>query len=174
MTRLESGAIHMTNDSIDLGDSLRGAVDRARRLFPGVRIEVSMNSGTFLVRGDAVLIEQVILNLIDNAVKFGGIEKPIRILLTLNDGRCRLCIDDEGPGVPPHLSEAIFEKFRRAPVSGSRVPGTGLGLAIARGVIVAMGGSLHAESPLANGRGTRFQLSLPLAAFSLSANPLTE
>ena len=122
-------------------------------------IEENLND----VFGDAVLLEQVIFNLIDNAIKFGGTEHAVIIRLIRNSARLRLAVEDGGPGIAPPALEKIFEKFYRDERHTHKVSGFGLGLAIGRGVVTAMGGTLHAESPIKDGRGARFVLELPFA-----------
>ena len=86
----------------------------------------------------------------------------ITVSLGLRGGQAILAVKDDGPGIPSEDLEKVFEKFYRVRPDDGRKPGTGLGLAICRAIAVAIGGTIHAESPLAGGRGTRFVVSLPL------------
>jgi len=162
MTRLETGIIDLKSEQVDCAESLRAALERAKRNFPQLRFSLFIDESLGLVRGDAVLLEQVIFNLIDNAIKFGGTKDPITLKLLKNGKNLRLAIEDHGPGIAPHDLEKIFDKFYRGPSTPSSTSGFGLGLTIGRGVVTAMGGTLHAESPLVNNRGARFVLELPL------------
>ena len=162
MTRLETGIIDIKSDHVDCTERARAALERARRNFPDAHFSVYIDDSLGNVRGDAVLLEQVIFNLIDNAIKFGGVEKPVTLKLLKNGKHLRLAIEDEGPGIASHDLDKIFDKFYRSMISKQNTSGFGLGLTIGRGVVSAMGGTLHAESPIRDGRGARFVLELPL------------
>jgi two-component system sensor histidine kinase KdpD len=114
-----------------------------------------------LVRGDASLLEQVFFNLFDNATKYAGKSQITKVAAALRGGSIVATVEDDGPGVSSDKLELIFEKFYRAQSEDGRPPGTGLGLAICRGVIEAMDGSIHADSPINQGRGLRIAISLP-------------
>jgi two-component system sensor histidine kinase KdpD len=107
---------------------------------------------------DDVLIEQVLLNLLDNALKYTPSGSPISITATATDQAVYVEVADHGPGLPPGEETRIFEKFYRASAPTSR--GTGLGLAICRGVIRAHGGRIWAQN-LPEG-GVAFFFSLPI------------
>jgi len=109
---------------------------------------------------DDVLAEQLLFNLIDNAVKHASSGKTIELEARLEEGRLVLDVMDRGPGVPPGEEEAIFEKFARG--TNATAPGSGLGLAVARGLAEAHGGSLTASQR--PGGGALFRLILPLEA----------
>jgi two-component system sensor histidine kinase KdpD len=163
MTRLETGSLDLRRDFVDLGEVVMRAAARARRSFPDREIETTIDNGLPLVRGDAVLLEQVLFNLFDNADKYVPKGTPTRTRLTMAGGELVLTVEDEGPGIPITELQQVFEKFHRLNVGDGRPPGTGLGLAIARGVIYAMDGSIRAESPISDGHGTRIVIRLPAA-----------
>ncbi len=162
MTRLETGNIDIKSDHVDCAERARAALERARRNFPDTQFSVFIDDTLGNVRGDAVLLEQVIFNLIDNAIKFSGNNNPVILKLIKNGHHLRLAIEDEGPGIAPHDLDKIFDKFYRGTHSKRNTSGFGLGLTIGRGVVTAMGGTLHAESPIRDGHGARFVLELPL------------
>ena len=162
MTRLETGIIDIKSDHVDCAERARAALERARRNFPNAHFSVFIDETLGNVRGDAVLLEQVIFNLIDNAIKFGDNKNPVILKLLKNGNHLRLAIEDEGPGIASHDLDKIFDKFYRGTLSKRNTSGFGLGLTIGRGVVDAMGGTLHAESPIRDGRGARFVLELPL------------
>jgi two-component system, OmpR family, sensor histidine kinase KdpD len=163
MTRLESGALDLKRDWVDLGDVVRAAAARARTLWPGRTLALSIAPDVPLVRGDSGLLEQVIFNLIDNANKYAPAGEPVAIELMPEGGAAVLTVTDTGPGIPEQDLQRIFAKFYRGVEGDGRRAGTGLGLAIAHGVVNAMGGKIKAESPVAQGRGTRLRVSLPAA-----------
>jgi two-component system sensor histidine kinase KdpD len=171
MTRLETGSLDLRHDFVDLGEVVMRAAARARRSFPDREIETTIDNGLPLVRGDAVLLEQVLFNLFDNADKYVPKGTPTRVRVTLAGGELVLTVEDEGPGIPIAELQRVFEKFHRLNVGDGRPPGTGLGLAIARGVIDAMDGSIRAESPIRDGHGTRIVIRLPAAKDVAGAVP---
>jgi two-component system sensor histidine kinase KdpD len=161
MTRIESGTVNPKRDWVDVADVVRGSIERAKKYFPGHPIEVSIASGLPLIKGDSVLLGQVLFNLIDNAIKYGG-EEPVALYARKDGDALSVSVTDMGRGLPPADLERIFEKFyRRGAKADGRTPGTGLGLAIARGFVEAMGGTIKAESPAVKKRGTRFVLRFP-------------
>jgi two-component system sensor histidine kinase KdpD len=162
MTRIESGTLEPKSDWIDLKEVLHQSVDRAQKYFPDSRIETSLASDLPLLKGDSVLLGQVLFNLLDNAVKYGGGE-PISIYAKRDKKDVVISVTDLGKGIPEKDLPRVFDKFfRGSRKSDGRTPGTGLGLAIARGFIEAMGGSIRVESPALRKRGTRFVLRLPV------------
>lgn len=161
MSRIESGALKFTRDWVDVADVVRTAVERARKYFPGRSIETGLASDLPLIEADSVLLGQVLFNLLDNAVKYGGIE-PINVYARRDGEAVIISVTDLGKGIPPEELERVFEKFYRRGKSDGRAPGTGLGLSIARGFIEAMGGTIKAESPALKKRGTRITMKFPL------------
>jgi two-component system sensor histidine kinase KdpD len=162
MTKIESGTVNPKREWVDVADVIRGSAERGRKYFPGHPIDVSIASSLPLIRGDSVLLGQVLFNLIDNAIKYGG-EEPVAIYARKDGDVVTVSVTDMGRGIPPADLEKIFEKFyRRSGKADGRTPGTGLGLAIARGFVEAMGGTIKAESPAVKKRGTRFVLRFPI------------
>jgi two-component system sensor histidine kinase KdpD len=115
--------------------------------------------GLPLAHFDYVEIAQVVLNLVENALKYTPPGTPITIAARPVPGAIEVAVRDEGPGIPAAKLQRLFEKFYRADVS-SRVPGTGIGLAICKGLVEAHGGRIWVESHL--GEGTTFRFTLPL------------
>ncbi|MDB5524467.1 MAG: osmosensitive channel signal transduction histidine kinase [Rhizobium sp.] len=162
MTRIEAGTVNAKREWVDLSDVIRDTSERARKYFPAVTIETSIAAGMPLVHGDSVLMGQVLFNLIDNAVKYGGGE-PVAIYARRDGGNAIVSVTDLGKGIPEKDLEKIFEKFfRRGGKADGGKSGTGLGLAIARGFVEAMGGTIKAESPAVKKRGSRFVLRFPV------------
>jgi two-component system sensor histidine kinase KdpD len=161
MTRIESGALKPRRDAVAVEAVVARAVDRARAVHPDLVVETSLAAGLPAARGDAVLLEQVLFNILDNARKYGGAGKPVTVFARWEDGEVVVSVTDQGKGIPPEDLERVFDKFYRRAKGDGRAAGTGLGLSIARGFITAMGGSLRAESPAARRRGTRFVIRLP-------------
>ena len=116
-----------------------------------------------LVRGDATLLEQVVFNLLDNADKYVPAGHATVIAARSDLAQLVISVTDEGPGIPQAELERVFEKFHRVAPGDGRPAGTGLGLSICRGLASAMDGSIRAESPVADGKGTRIVMELPVA-----------
>lgn len=169
MTRLEVGALDIKKDLVDVRDAVRGAVARAQTNFPQRKSEIRIANGVPPVRGDTALLEQVLFNLLDNANKYAGPKSVTLVLVGTERGEVSINVEDQGPGIPHDDLERVFEKFYRAGGVDRRAAGTGLGLSIAAGIIKAMGGTIRAESPIANGRGTRLAIRLPIASQATGA-----
>lgn len=164
MTRLETGVLDIRRDWVDVADAVRGAVARAKKTFPTRRVETFIPAKLPLIRGDAALLEQVMFNLLDNAHKYSPPESVTRVSITLaTGGAIHIVVADEGIGIPSEALNKVFDKFYRAHVGDGRQPGTGLGLSICAGIIAAMGGTITAQSPIANGKGTEISILLPAA-----------
>jgi two-component system sensor histidine kinase KdpD len=162
MTRIEAGMIRARRVLVDVGDIISAAVDRMQKRHPGLAIEVSLADPLPNAEGDAALLEQVLVNLLDNAQKYGG-GTPVTVYARGDGPDVLISVTDEGKGIPEAELERIFEKFYRRAKGDGRPAGTGLGLAIARGLVTAMGGTIKAESPAIRRRGTRFVIRLPRA-----------
>lgn len=164
MTRLEAGALDIRRDWVDVRDVINGAVARAAKLFPGRRTTIDIEAGLPLIRGDAVLLEQVLFNLLDNAHKYSP-ARSMTSIVARHDGRTiKIAVSDQGAGIPADALGKVFDKFYRIASGDGRAPGTGLGLSIASAIVQALGGSIVAESPVAEGRGTAITITLPADA----------
>ena len=136
-------------------------VNAARRRGAIQKFEIELPSDLPLVRADATLAEQAIGNIIGNAVSHTPPEARIVVSASAAGNRVVLRVTDNGPGIAPDALPRIFEKFvKGAPEPSSKSNrGTGLGLAIAKGIMEAHGGSIVAESPVGDGRGTQVTMS---------------
>ncbi|WP_072396233.1 sensor histidine kinase KdpD [Hyphomicrobium sp. CS1GBMeth3] len=161
MTRLEAGALDICRDWVDVRDAVNGAVSRAARALPKRRVQMSLEDGLPLIRGDAALLEQVLFNLLDNAHKYSPPVSVTRIDARATAGGVRIAVSDEGIGIPAESLSKVFEKFYRVAGSDGRAPGTGLGLSISAAIVKAMGGTIEARSPAASGKGTEISILLP-------------
>jgi signal transduction histidine kinase len=118
------------------------------------------------VRGDRDRLQQVLTNLLDNAIKYSPAGEEVRVSAYRQDSRLHIEVADHGPGVPADQRGLIFEKFGRGATAGSPgTPGTGLGLFIARSIAVAHGGSLELVSGHRAG-GATFVLTLPVGSLT--------
>ncbi|WP_181701553.1 sensor histidine kinase [Chthonobacter albigriseus] len=162
MTRLEAGALEIRMDWTDLGEILERVAAAARRRGATQAITVTTTPDLPLAFADPILLDQALGNIVGNAVRYAGPSARIALSASADDRNLSLAVDDDGPGIDPALLPHVFEKFIRASAErGDGGEGSGLGLAIAKGIAEAHGGSVHVESPVTNGRGTRFTLVLP-------------
>lgn len=155
--RLEAGRLPIGLEPCEVGPLLDAVVSAARSGRPGAEIETSLPREPPRVLADPAWLRRSLAELVENALKHGG-GSPVRIDVTVAEGRVRIAVGDEGPGIPADQAERIFEPYVRL---GERVSGSGLGLAIARDLVRAMGGELTVVSR--PGRGSTFTIELPAA-----------
>src|SRR5205823_14510144 len=123
-----------------------------------------------VVLGDADLLKQLVLNLVDNAITYTPPGGHIDLSLYVADGHARLAVRDTGPGIPPAEVARIFERFYRLDRARTRRSGgAGLGLAIARWIAEAHGGRIDVESTV--GQGSTFTVVLPLSSSVTARSP---
>ena len=160
MARIESGHVRLNLQWQALeevvGSSLRASGTQLARH----QLRTQLAPGLPLVRYDAVLIERVLCNLLENAAKYTPAGSTITIAADVHGQWLRVTVSDDGPGLPPGREEAIFEKFTRGERE-SNLPGVGLGLAICRAIVEAHGGTIAAQVPVP-AHGAAFVLTLPL------------
>ena len=157
MTRLESGSLRLSTEWHSLEELVGSALARLDRSRKGRVVEVSIPADLPLVPVDAVLMEQVLVNLLDNAFKYTEPGSPIRISAAAHGRTVTVEVADEGPGLPLGAEDRAFEKFYRG-TSGRT--GFGLGLPICRAIVAAHGGRIWAENR--NPHGAVFRFTLPL------------
>ncbi|MGE5433595.1 MAG: sensor histidine kinase [Candidatus Doudnabacteria bacterium] len=160
-SRIDAGTFTYRFADVDLGALVRDSVAGLSLTQEEVSVVADVHSELPSVRGDRDRLQQVLTNLLDNAVKFSPAGEEVRVSAFQQDSRVRIEVSDRGPGVPPDQQRLIFEKFGRGNTAGSPgTPGTGLGLYIARSIVEAHGGVLEVSSwPDA---GATFTLSLPV------------
>jgi two-component system sensor histidine kinase KdpD len=163
MTRLESGALALNTALYDAGEIVGSALRRAGKILSHHRVQLDLAPDLPMLDVDAVLLEQALFNILDNAAKFAPEGTTVCVHGRSKDGFVELKILDEGDGIPPADVARIFDKFHRAN-KGDRVrPGTGLGLAISRGFVEAMHGTVTAANRT-DRSGAMFTIRLPVAA----------
>jgi len=159
MTRIASGAVKVNKEWQPIEAVVGAALSRVEAPLKGRRIEVEIAPNLPLVPIDAVLIEQVLINLLENVAKYTPPDSPVEISARQDQSGVVVEVADRGPGIPQDLADRIFEKFYRLP--GERAgSGAGLGLAICRGVVEAHGGRIWVDTR--DGGGARFCFSLPI------------
>jgi two-component system sensor histidine kinase KdpD len=161
MTKLEAGAVAPNLGLHDIGEIVGSALRRASRILAQHKVEVEIAADLPMRALDAVLFEQALFNLLDNAAKYAPGGTAIRIHGGRQNGTVWLQILDEGGGIPPTELELIFDKFYRVHKADTVRAGTGLGLAIARGFVEAMQGTITAANR-ADRKGAVFTITLPV------------
>jgi two-component system, OmpR family, sensor histidine kinase KdpD len=161
MTKLEAGAITPNVALHDLGEIVGSALRRASRILARHEVELELAPDLPMLELDAVLFEQVLFNLLDNAAKYAPPETTIRILAFRSGDSVLLRVLDEGSGIPATDLEHIFDKFYRAQKTDQVRAGTGLGLAISRGFVEAMHGTIVAANR-PDRSGAMFTIDLPI------------
>ena len=160
MTRLGHGTLKLNRDWVDVAEIVGAAVARLRKLFPALRVEIALPSGTVLLHAHPALIEQALFNILENAARFSPPDQPVSVTARVEGGRLLLDVGDRGPGIPEDERARIFDMFYSVSRGDRATQGTGLGLAICRGMIGAHGGSVEALPR--DGGGTTIRISLPL------------
>ncbi|MBL8583500.1 MAG: sensor histidine kinase KdpD [Rhizobiaceae bacterium] len=164
MTRLGYGALKVARQPVDLREVVGRALRRLERDLAAHRIVRHLPASLPEVSGDAVLLEQVVTNILDNAAKYAPAGSQVTLSAKATGGEVTLTISDEGPGIPEPDREHVFDMFFRVRAGDGQPGGTGLGLAIAKGIMAAHGGSIRAEAAQKDGSGTRIVMTLPPAA----------
>lgn len=163
LSMIETGAIPLVFSMVDLGTAAREVVEslapRAAKRQIAVTLDIPAGTG---LRADRRRFEQILVNLLDNAIKFSPVGGAIAVIARAEENRLRLLVEDEGPGIPPDALERVFNRFFQVDRARARqVPGTGLGLAIVKHLVQRHAGTIRAENR--PGGGTRFVLELPMA-----------
>ncbi len=159
MTRLEAGELRMQKVAGDVQDLIGCALAALDTRLEGREVKVTLAEEIPFVPMDAVLMNQVLINLLDNALKYTPPGSSIEISAHLHSSYLLIEVLDHGPGIPERDLARIFDKFYRLPVPEG-VRGTGLGLSICKGIVEAHGGSIRAENRL--GGGLRIVIKLPV------------
>ena len=162
ISELESGRLKMNLQSV----RLRALVDRVLEDFKtqadAQRVELKNNVPDVAARADSERLQQVLGNLVGNAIKYGRADGHVDVSGRLANGTTiELCVQDDGPGIPPEALERVFERFYRVDKARSREQGgTGLGLSIVKHIVQSQGGKVWARSEL--GKGAAFYFTLPV------------
>ena len=161
LARIDAGKFELENEPFDVQallrdiESLERPIAEAKGLVFERRVET--NAPQF-VRGDGIRVQQIVLNLVNNAIKFSE-RGTVTVALSRAEGGIRFEVKDSGPGMSDDMRARLFQRFEQADGPQRRV-GSGLGLAICRELVAHMGGSIGVESEI--GKGSAFQVTLPL------------
>jgi two-component system sensor histidine kinase KdpD len=147
MSRLEAGTLAPRREWQILDELVEGAIRWVEPLLAGRPLHVHLAQDLPPISVDGIQLQQVLVNLLDNAIKFSPLGSPIRLTAALAGDSLEVRVSNTGEGVPPNELDRIFDRFYRVQSGrSSGSPGTGLGLAICKGIVEAHGGSIHAQS----------------------------
>jgi len=167
MTKLESGAVVPNSMRQDIGEIVGSVLRRASKILAHHKVSLDLAADMPMLELDAVLFEQVLFNLLDNAAKYAAAGTTISIRSQRDKKSMTLQIIDEGDGIPETELESVFDKFYRAQKGDHVRPGTGLGLAISRGFVEAMRGTISATNRT-DRSGAVLTIRLPIPANTMA------
>ena len=159
LARLDSDRMQFQNENVLLNDLLEEVVEMARQ-YDERTINLELTGDLIAIEADNHRLKQVLLNLIDNALKYSEPDTPITIKLAANNNRAQIQVCDRGVGIPLQQQGRIFERFFRIDEARNRTGGTGLGLSIVKTLTEGMGGTITVRSEL--NRGSTFTLTFPI------------
>ena len=162
--RIESGMMKLKYDWCDIEDVIGTALQHLSEQVENRRLEINIRDGIPLLQGDCVLLGQVILNLIDNALKYSPANSSIEIQASATNEELTVSVADHGIGIPATEMEKIFDKFYRVQHGESSIPGTGLGLSICKSIVEAHGGKIWAGNRSEGGAIISFSIPLTKTA----------
>lgn len=167
MTRLEGGALQVHCEETDIRDLISTAVSHLRERISQYQVHVAIGDDLPSVSLDFILMEQVILNILDNAMKYSPVGSGIWIDVQARGASIQVSIEDRGEGIPADALDKIFEKFYR--IEKPQSPqGSGLGLSICKGIVEAHGGRIWAENNPEGGACIHF--TIPFKGLTMSSN----
>lgn len=167
MSRIEGGALQLEKEWYPLDEVLHDVLDHMQPLLKGRQISLDLPVELPPVEVDYLLLDQVLTNLIENALRYTPAQSPITIVVSTTMTHMTIAVADQGPGIPVSDLERIFDKFYRVQGRTSHTTGSGLGLAVCRGLIEAHGGRIWATNR--SGGGAIFHFTLPLAPLAEAA-----
>jgi PAS domain S-box-containing protein len=165
MSRIISGKIHLEVQPVQLHEIINNSIDAVRQsaVARQIRIQPLLDSSIGLVRGDPNRLQQVLWNLLTNAVKFTPQGGRVQVVLERVNSHVEITVEDSGIGIRAEFLPYVFDRFRQAdPTTTRRYGGLGLGLSIVKNLIELHGGSVRVKSP-GEGQGSTFILSLPVS-----------
>ena len=162
--RIESGMMKLKYDWCDIEDVIGTALQHLSEQVENRRLEINIREGIPLLQGDCVLLGQVVLNLVDNALKYSPADSSIEIQASSTNEELTVSVADHGIGIPATDMEKIFDKFYRVQHGESSIPGTGLGLSICKSIVEAHGGEIWASNRSEGGAVISFNLPLTKTA----------
>jgi two-component system sensor histidine kinase KdpD len=170
MSRLEAGTLTPHREWHVFDEVVEGALGRVEPLVASHPLEVSLPKNLPPIFVDGMQLQQVLVNLLDNAAKFSPPESPIGLAAALVGNELEVRVSNAGEGIPSNELHRVFDRFYRVQAPRlAPVPGTGLGLAICKGIVEAHGGSIAARS--VQGAETAILFRIPAAGVARAAEP---
>jgi len=160
MVRIEAGKLHPEKHPHDVAEMIHSALAELEPALCDRPVEVRLQNDLPQAEVDFDFVQQVLKQLLDNALKYSPPRSPLTVSARAGEGRIVISVADRGSGIPEAEQMRIFDKFFRAREHRFRVPGTGMGLAIAKGIVEAHGGKIWVTSE--PGQGSVFSFSLPV------------
>jgi len=167
IARIEAGRLDLASEAVNLPTVLGEAVALVQPNADARGVSIAIHADAATVEADPQRLRQVLVNLLSNAIKFNREQGRVDVMSSVADGRVRIEVRDEGPGVPPERRARLFVPFERLGVERSAVEGTGLGLAVSKHLVEAMGGEIGFDD--APGGGACVRLALPVSSRALAA-----
>jgi two-component system, OmpR family, phosphate regulon sensor histidine kinase PhoR len=164
LSRIEASEFRLNHESLDVARVIETTLNllRERAAAKGIRISAALSPDLPAVRSDAIALDRVLSNLVDNAIKYCPEGAAVTVSVERQNGKVRVSVSDDGPGIEAHHLPRLFERFYRCDPGRSRaMGGTGLGLSIVKHLVEAMGGAVDVESTI--GKGSRFSFTVPVA-----------
>jgi two-component system sensor histidine kinase KdpD len=159
MARLDAGAVELNKQWCPLEEIIGSVLARLQKRLENRAVNVKLPPGTPMVFADAAMVEQVLINLLENALRYTPAQSPLEIGAEISPDAVEISVADQGPGIPKGSEDKLFEKFYRVRHEAAQ-SGVGLGLAICRAIIEAHGGTIQAQNRL--GGGAVFSFMIPL------------
>ena len=167
LSRIEGGALKPRKDWYDPEELVNDVMLRMASRYDGHPVTVRIEPDVPLVEFDYVEIAQVLINLLENAIRHTPPGTRVSVSVRRDPGGVAFAVHDDGPGIPSAYQPYLFDKFYRAP-GKSREPGSGIGLAISKGLVEAHGGTIRVDSR--PGAGSTFTFTLPISLISPEAD----
>ena len=162
LAEVDEGRLGLLTSTFELREAIDAAVTPLRALAAAKDVRIEISGSARPVTADFHRIQQALINLIENAVKFSRAGGLVRVIIWESGQESGVTVSDDGPGVPAHADDLVFQRFYRAHRGAGSPAGSGLGLALCREVATAHGGRVWVERGPAG--GSAFSLGLPRAA----------
>ncbi len=158
MAKLDAGAVQLNKQDTPLENIINKVLKQLQKRLEGRQLNVNLPTGMPMLYADALMIEQVLSNLLENVLRYTPEQSPIEISAKTTETTVNITVADQGPGIPVGLEDKLFEKFYRVH-PGVAQSGVGLGLSICKAIVTAHGGSIYAQNRPEG--GAVFSFSLP-------------
>lgn len=162
VAKIEAGHLSVQLDAHDIGRVVEETVELFQATTPERTIRLSLGDRSLRVRCDPMRIEQVVSNLVSNAIKYSPSGRDVEVAVYRQGADAVIAVTDHGIGISAEDQDRLFEPFRRVGLSKETIPGVGLGLFVVRRIVEAHGGRVEVDST--PGRGSRFRVRLPLGS----------